>query len=100
MFVAPVSISIMPVSVFVIFVVPVSFVVVPAIGVAVVVWMAPVSSGIGWLLVAAGNPAIVMSLGRPETGNPNHLRRGRRWRRRFIANGRGSNSNGEGNLTR
>jgi hypothetical protein len=103
MFVAIIAVSIMPIgvpmSVFVIFAVPVSFVVAPAIGVMVVVWVAPVSSRIGWLFVAAGNPTIVMSLGHPEAGNPYHLGRGRRWRRRFIGNGRRSDSNGNGDLT-
>jgi hypothetical protein len=100
MFVVPIPVTIMPigVTVFVIFAVPVPFVVAPTIGVVVVVWVAPKSSRIGWLFVAAGNPAIVMSLGCPEARNPYHLGRGRRWRR-FIADGRRSDSNGDGNLT-
>ena len=103
MAVALITVSIMPigmpVSVFVIFAVPVPFVVAPAIGVAVVVWVAPVSSRIGWLFVAAGDPAVVLSLGRPEAAHPYHLGHG--WRRRwwFIGNGRRADSNGDGNLT-
>jgi hypothetical protein len=104
MFVALITVSIMPigvpVSVFVIFAVPVPFIVVPAIGVAVVVRVAPGGSGIGWLFVAAGNPMIVMSLGRPEAGHPYHLGCWRWWRRRFIGYGWRSDSDGNGDLTR
>jgi hypothetical protein len=96
MFVALIAVSIVPigmtVAMFVIFAVPVPFVVVPSIAVTVVVWMAPVSPRVGWSFVAAGNPMIVISLGRPEASYPHHLGRGWRWRRRLIGNGRRGDS--------
>jgi hypothetical protein len=85
---------------FVIFAVPVPFVVTPAIRVSVVVRVAPISSRIGRFFVPAGNPAIMMSLRRPEAANPYHHRRGRWWWRRFIGNRRRTNCNGDRNLTR
>jgi hypothetical protein len=92
--------SIMPVTMFVIFAVPVPLVVTPAIRVSVVVRVAPISSWIGRFFVAAGNPAIMMSLRRPEAADPYHHGRGRWWWRRFIGNRRRTNCNGDRNLTR
>jgi hypothetical protein len=95
-----ISASIMPVTMFVIFAVPVPFVVTPPIRVSVVVRMAPISPRIGRFFVAAGDPAIMMSLRRPEAANPYHHGCGRWWWRRFIGNRRRTNCNGDRNLTR
>src|ERR1700722_9693333 len=89
----------MPVAVIMVLVVPVPFVIMPAIVVPVVVGMTPVSAGIGRLVVVAGNPAIMMTLGCPETTDPYHRGLGRRRWRRFIRNRRWRNPNGDGNLT-
>jgi hypothetical protein len=86
-------------TVFVVLVVPVAFVVVPAIRVPVVVGMTPVRAGIGWSFIAAGNPAIMMSLRHPEAAYPYHRGFRWRWRRRFIANRRWRYPDGDGNLT-
>ena len=103
MFVAFASVLIMPVCVTVAVImvptVPVPFIVSPAIRVPVVVGMTPVSAGIGGLFVATGNPAIMMSLGYPETTYPHHLGHRRWWRRRFIPNRRWRYPDGDGNLT-
>ena len=86
--------------VFVVLVVPVPSIVVPAITVPVVVRMTPISAGIGWLFVAAGNPAIMMPLRRPEPAYPYHRGRGGWWRGRFIRNRRWRPySDGNRNLT-
>jgi hypothetical protein len=100
---AIVTVPVMPISmampVFVIFTVPVPFVVTPTIVVPVVVWMTPIGPGIRRLFVAAGYPAIVVSLGHPEAGYPYHLGCGRGRRGRFIGNRRWSDSDGDGDLT-
>ena len=76
-FMTLISVSIMPIgmpmAVLVIFAVPVALVIMPAVGVTVVVRVAPVSSWIGWLFITSGNPAVMMSLRCPETRDPHHL---------------------------
>ena len=71
-----------PVFVAVVFMVPMSFVVLPAFPVVIVMRMRPIGAGIRWLLVAPGDPTVVVTLRHPATTDPNHsnYRRGR-WRR-------------------
>jgi hypothetical protein len=71
-----------------IFVVPMAFIVTPAFVIVVIVRMRPVRTGKGRVLVMAGNPTIVWSIGYPATDDPHHLWLG--WRRwwRLVANWR------------
>jgi hypothetical protein len=54
----------------VILVIPMAFVQPPASSFVVIVRVVPVAPFIGWVVPAAGNPAVVMSLGRPIAGDP------------------------------
>jgi hypothetical protein len=102
MFVAFVSVPIMPVgmpvAMFMVLAVPVPFIVTPAIGVPVIVGMTPVGPRERRLFVAAGNPAIMMSLRHPEAAYPYHRGLRRWWRWRFIGNRRWRYPDGDGNL--
>lgn len=95
--VVPVGLSM---AVIVIFMAPVPFVEAPTFRVVVVMWMRPGCAWVGWLLVASGNPTIVVSLRRPEAAHPDHPDCGG-WRRgRLIGYRRWGNSHIHGNLSR
>jgi hypothetical protein len=67
----------------VIFMAPVPFIVFPPFPIVVVMWMGPGCTRVGGLLVASGDPTIVVTLGRPEASHPDHPNNGR-WRRRRL----------------
>ena len=61
---------------------PMSFVVSPPFPVVVIMWMRPGCTRVRRLLVASGDPTIVVTLRRPEASYPDHADDGRwRWRR-------------------
>ena len=70
-------------AVIVIFMAPVTFVVSPSFPIVVVMWMGPRCARVGRLLVASGDPTIVVTLRRPEASHPDHADDGR-WRRRRL----------------
>jgi hypothetical protein len=67
---------------------PVTFVELPAFGVPHIVGVYPISAGIRDSLVVSRNPPVVPALRHPESLHPGKLRRGRGWRRCFIAHWR------------
>ncbi len=97
---AVITVPIMSMAVFVIFVIPVPLVVAPTFSIMVIVWMRPICAPVGWLFVASGNPTIVMSLRGPKAAYPDHPHGRRRWGWRFIRYRRRGNSDKHGNLSR
>ena len=69
---------ILPVAVFVVFVVPMSLVQLPAFPVVVIVRMTPVSTFVGRTLPASLHPAVAMSIGCPISLYPGIARPGNR----------------------
>jgi hypothetical protein len=51
-------------------VIPMTFVHLPALVIVIIVRMVPVSSFVGWLIPAPGDPPIVMPIGLPVAVNP------------------------------
>jgi hypothetical protein len=76
-------VMVMVMAVIMILMAPVPFVVSPPFPIVVVMWMRPGCTGVGRVLVASGDPTIVLTLGRPETSHPDHPNDGR-WRRRRL----------------
>ena len=68
---------------FVLFLVPVASMVLPALGIAVIMGMAPKCAWVGRSLVVPRNPSIVASLRSPVALDPHKLSFRRRWWRWF-----------------
>jgi hypothetical protein len=87
----------MPVTVIMVFPGPRAFTVMPSMRSVLVVRTGPICAGVGRLYIVTGNPAIVLTLRRPESAYPDE-RRFRRWRGCLITNRRRCYPDINGNL--
>jgi len=89
----------MPMAVIMILSAPRAFTIVPATRSMLVMWTGPICAWIGRPYVVTGDPAIVLTLRRPETAYPDE-RRFWRWWRRLITNRRRGYPDVDGDLRR